>query len=143
MSNLKKKKAGGRKNGEGGRTTKNTKKKEKQSRNIYSQKGSRKKEENIERGKVKSSVCNNTRSKKNTKGKNKKGGQYVYFPDKNVIQFLPYSYKNISNNRIYNQLYTGNQAGGDILPKVCSNFTPNMLNREFNCQQPFWNENCV
>ena len=143
MVNLKKNKFGGRKNEEGGRTTKNTKKKEKQGRDLHSKKGSRKKIENIERSQKR--VSDNNQHKKNNKGKNKKGGQYVYFPERNIIQFLPYSYKNTisSTNKIYNQIYNGNQAGGNILPQTCSNFTPNMLNREFNCKQPFWNENCT
>ena len=85
----------------------------------------------------------NSGNKKSKKGK--KGGNYVYFPSKNIIQFLPNNYPNISYNptKIYNQKYIGKQMGGDVLPKSCSNFSPNTLNREFDCKQPFWNSNCL
>lgn len=143
MNNIKKNKFGGKKNDEGGRTTKNTKKKENKGRDLHSQKGTREKIKNIEKSNERKK-CESEKNKKTGK-KNKKGGQYVYFPEKNVIQFLPYSYPNISNKsfNVYNKLYTGNQNGGNILPQQCSNFNPNMLNREFNCSQPFWNENCT
>lgn len=142
----KKNKGGGRKDGEGNRITKSKKKKEKQEKRLGSSKGSRQILDNQQLNKKKSRKDNSSSNKQHKKSKKqKKGGRYVYFPDKNIIQFLPYSYPNISYNpfKIYNQTYTGNQSGGDILPQTCSNFSPNMLERQFNCQQPFWNENCT
>ena len=137
MVNLKKNKFEGREKRKMKNTTKNIINKKK-SKKIHYQKRYRKSTRNNEKNKKQL-------SKNKHKKNNKKGGKYVYFPEKNVIQFLPYSYKNTipQTNQIYNQIYNGNQAGGDILPQTCSNFTPNMLNREFNCQQPFWNEKCT
>ena len=117
-----KNKGGGKKDGQGQRRTKNTKKKEKQERQLGSSKGTRQKVQNIERSQMKK----NQSPKSNKKiSKGKKGGQYVYFPDKNVIQFLP------------------KQQGGKITDSSCSNFKPTMLNREFNCKQPFWKPDCL
>lgn len=139
----KKNKGGGRKDGEGNRITKSKKKKEKQGTQLGSSKGSRQILNNQKlKGKSKKSKSNKYENKSK---KNKRGGGYVYFPDKNIIQYLSYSYPNVSYNplKVYNKLYTGNQAGGNILPQTCSNFSPNMLERQFNCKQPFWNENCT
>ena len=137
MNNLKKNKLKERKK----KIMKNTTKNIKKSKKIHYQKRYKRNIENTEKQKK---ILSRNKQHKNKKS-NKKGGKYVYFPEKNVIQFLPYSYKNTipQTNQIYNQIYNGNQAGGDILPQTCSNFTPNMLNREFNCQQPFWNEKCT
>ena len=141
----KKNKGGGRKDGEGNRITKSKKNKERKREKLGSSKGSRQilNNQKINKDKSKKDRSRNKCGKKSQK--NKKGGRYVYFPDKNIIQFLPYSYPDVSYNplKIYNKLYTGNQAGGDILPQTCSNFSPNMLERQFNCKQPFWNENCT
>ena len=117
-----KNKGGGKKDGQGQRRTKNTKKKEKQERQLGSSKGTRQKVQNIERPQMKKTES--PKSKKKTP-KGKKRGQYVYFPDKNVIQFLP------------------KQQGGKITDSSCSNFKPTMLNREFNCKQPFWKPDCL
>lgn len=117
-----KNKGGGKKDGQGQRRTKNTKKKEKQERQLGSSKGTRQKVQNIERSQMKKTESPKS-NKKTSKGK--KGGQYVYFPDKNVIQFLP------------------TQQGGKITDSSCSNFKPTMLNREFNCKQPFWKPDCL
>ena len=117
-----KNKGGGKKDGQGQRRTKNTKKKEKQERQLGSSKGTRQKVQNIERSQMKKNQSPKS-NKKTSKGK--KGGQYVYFPDKNVIQFLP------------------TQQGGKITDSSCSNFKPTMLNREFNCKQPFWKPDCL
>ena len=117
-----KNRGGGKKDGQGQRRTKNTKKKEKQERQLGSSKGTRQKVQNIERSQMKKNQSPKS-NKKTSKGK--KGGQYVYFPDKNVIQFLP------------------TQQGGKITDSSCSNFKPTMLNREFNCKQPFWKPDCL
>jgi hypothetical protein len=117
-----KNKGGGKKDGQGQRRTKNTKKKEKQERQLGSSKGTRQKVQNIERSQMKKTQSPKS-NKKTSKGE--KGGQYVYFPDKNVIQFLP------------------TQQGGKITDSSCSNFKPTMLNREFNCKQPFWKPDCL
>ena len=141
----KKNKGGGRKYGEGNRINKSKKNKGKQRKRLVSSKGSRQffNHQQLNKDKPKKDISRNKSGKKSQK--NKKGGRYVYFPDKNIIQFLPYSSPDVSYNplRIYNKLYTGNQAGGNILPQTCSNFSPNMLERQFNCKQPFWNENCI
>lgn len=117
-----KNRGGGKKDGQGQRRTKNTKKKEKQERQLGSSKGTRQKVQNIERSQMKKTQSPKS-NKKTSKGE--KGGQYVYFPDKNVIQFLP------------------TQQGGKITDSSCSNFKPTMLNREFNCKQPFWKPDCL
>lgn len=83
--------------------------------------------------------------KRRLKTHKKKGGNYIYFPKKNIIQFLPYSYPDYSpkNMKIYNKVYAGNQVGGNLLPQTCSDFDPNMLKRNFNCFQPFWDSKCT
>ena len=139
-----KNKGGGKKSGLNNRERKNDKKKQQKDRQIGSSKGTRHKIKNIEKSQNKrTSKKKNSGNKKSKKGK--KGGNYVYFPSKNIIQFLPNNYPNISYNptKIYNQKYIGKQMGGDVLPKSCSNFSPNTLNREFDCKQPFWNSNCL
>ena len=96
--------------------------------------------------KHKISKKNNIKLKKHKKIKtHKKGGNYIYFPQKNVIQFLPYSYPDYSpkSMKIYNKVYSGNQAGGNLLPQTCSDFNPNMLQTNFNCFQPFWDSKCT
>ena len=120
-----KNKGGGKKDGQGQRRTKNTKKKEKQERQLGSSKGTRQKVQNIERSQMKKTESPKSKKKTPKSKKGKKRGQYVYFPDKNVIQFLP------------------KQQGGKITDSSCSNFKPTMLNREFNCKQPFWKPDCL
>ena len=138
-------KGGGRKDGKGNRITKSKKNKEKQRKRLGFSKGSKQtlNNHNLNKNKSRKHKFSNKYEKKSKK--NKKGGRYVYFPDKNIIQFLPYSYPEVAYNpsKIHSKLYTGNQAGGNILPQACSNFSPNMLERQFNCKQPFWNENCI
>ena len=86
------------------------------------------------------------RNKKNQRYKTKVGsGKYIYYPKENMIQFMPYSYPNISNsNQIYQQPYLGSQMGGNsLLPTQCGDFNPNMLDRKFDCNQPFWSVKCT
>lgn len=63
-------------------------------------------------------------------------GKYIYYPKENIIQFMPYSYP--SNQHL------GNQFGGNpLLSSQCGYFNPNMLTRQFDCNQPFWDVKCT
>lgn len=81
------------------------------------------------------------RNKKYQKHKRNGGGKYIYYPKDNIIQFMPYSYPTSTTRQ---QPYLGSQMGGNsLIPMECGDFNPNMLERKFDCNQPFWSASCI